>query len=44
VVVVGDAVTDRSAAAHEHVVERVLPALGRVESTSDVLSRVGAGR
>jgi len=40
VVVVSDAVTDRSREAHDHVLSRVVPALGRVATTDEVLALV----
>ena len=41
VLVVTDAVTDRSAESHEHVLARVLPALGRAVTTDAVLAGLG---
>ncbi|MEW1955586.1 MFS transporter [Terrabacter sp. NPDC080008] len=38
VVLVGDAMTDRSAAAHDHSLTHVFPRLGEVTSTADVLA------
>ena len=40
VVVVSDAVTDRSREAHDHVLSRVVPALGQVATTDEILALV----
>jgi nicotinamidase-related amidase len=36
-----DAMTDRSAEAHQNSVERIFPRLGEIGATADVLSRLG---
>lgn len=40
VVVVSDAVTDRSQESHDHVLSRVVPALGRTTTTDEILTLV----